>query len=64
MNLLQSLAAHVTLAIDIRGDFAESQGLKFKTENVCTIVPSTVDSASRSGQESPPNALKADLYDL
>lgn len=55
------LAAHITLTIDIRGNFVDAQGLEFKTENVCTIVPSTVDSASRSGPEPPPNALNDKL---
>ena len=59
-----SLAAQITVTIDMQGDFIDAQALDFREDEVYTIIPSTVDSASRSGPEPPPNPLNDKLIYL
>ena len=58
------LAAQITMTIDMQGNFLDASVLDFKEDEVYTIVPSTVDSASRSGPEPPPNPLNDKLIYL
>ena len=58
------LAAQITMTIDMQGNFLDAQVLDFREEDVYTIVPSTIDSASRSGPEPPPNPLNDKLIYL
>ena len=52
-----SLAAQITVTIDMQGDFIDAQALDFREDEVYTIIPSTVDSASRSGLSLYPQSL-------
>ena len=58
------LAAQITMTIDMQGNFLDARVLDFREEDVYTIVPSTIDSASRSGPEPPPNPLNDKLIYL
>ena len=58
------LAAHITVTIDMQGHFLDARVLDVKKDEVYTIVPSTVDSSSRSGPEPPPNPLNDKLVYL
>ena len=48
------LTAHITVTIDMQGNFLDACVLDIRKDEVYTIVPSTVESASRSGPEPPP----------
>ena len=58
------LAAHITVTIDMQGHFLDARVLDVKKDEVYTIVPSTVDSSSRSGPEPPPNPFNDKLVYL
>lgn len=58
------LTAHITVTIDMQGNFLDACVLDMKKDEVNTIVPSTVESASRSGPEPPPNPLNDKLVYL
>lgn len=58
------LTAHITVTIDMQGNFLDACVLDIRKDEVYTIVPSTVESASRSGPEPPPNPLNDKLVYL